>query len=254
MKKLKRLIPVLLLDGNRVIKTKNFMGSRYIGDPINIIKIFNDKEVDEICILDITSTKTKRQPNFELLEEIAGECFMPISYGGGIKNEYHIKKIINLGIEKLIFDQIFFEKPLFIKKAVDMIGSSGVIVCLDIYFDNKTKSLGLFDYLDKSKRREDLQECLNFCEKLQVGEVIFNLVERDGTKRGLDFKIINKLSAMTDLSKVVIGGLKSLSEVKRAFKMEFNAVGAGGFFVYHGSLDGILISYPKRILIEKIIK
>ncbi len=238
-----RIIPALLLRGEGLYKTTKFTKHSYVGDPINALKIFNEKEVDEIMVLDIDASKKNKQPNFNFIEKFASECFIPLSYGGGIKNLKDAEKLYRLGIEKLVVQTSILENSNFLFDLIREFGSSSVILSVDVkknFFGRKQ----IFSHANKkNKYLSTLEAFLELANNASVGEVLLNNVDRDGTMLGQDLKLIEYVSKSLNAPLISLGGIGSVNDIKNAFASGANAVAAGAFFVYHGPHRAVLISY-----------
>lgn len=242
--KIKRIIPCLLLRNNGLVKTVKFKESTYIGDPINTVKIFNEKEVDEIFFLDIDATKFKKEPPYELIQNIASECFMPFGYGGGINSLQQIERIIKSGAEKIIINTHVFQGKNFLKEAVHQFGSSTIAVSIDVkkeflkgnivYVKGGTQSTGL-NPVDYAKE----------IENAGAGEILINSIDRDGVMEGYDIELIKSISGSIKIPIIACGGAGKLSDFSLAVKQGgASAAAAGSFFVFHGKRRAVLITYP----------
>lgn len=248
-----RIIPCLLLKDNKLVKTVKFKNPTYVGDPINAIKIFNDKEVDELVFLDITASKEKKGPNFKLISEITTECFMPLGYGGGITTIDEIEKLFNLGVEKVILNSICHIQPEVIKKAISIFGSQSIVSSIDVKKNWLTKKQTVFinggekntgiSPIDYAKKMEDLG----------VGEIIINSIDQDGTMSGYDLQLIKSISESVKIPVVALGGAGSLDDLKLAKQSGASAVAAGSLFVFQKAHRAVLITYPKTEEINSII-
>lgn len=239
-----RVIPALLLLNNGLVKTTRFKDPKYVGDPINAIRIFNEKEVDELMLLDITASKENREPNFEMIEQIAGECFMPLAYGGGVRSVEHAKRIFALGVEKICIQSAALENPGLVSEMAKRFGSQSLMVSVDV----KRNWLGkpkLYNSANASSIGADWLECTKQLVDAGAGEVLLNAVDRDGTLQGPDLALIEQLSAVIDVPLIAVGGVGSLADIKAAVNAGASAVAAGAFFVYHGPHRAVLINYPK---------
>lgn len=249
-----RVIPSLLLKGDGLVKTKKFSSPVYIGDPINAIKIFNDKEVDELVFLDITATKEGRKPNLRLIEEIAGECFMPLSYGGGIKSVSDIEQILKVGVEKVVINSHAIEKPQFITEAATVFGSSTIIVSIDYKKDFFGNS---YIYTEAGTRKRKVKP-LEFCkvaEEMGAGEIMLNSIQRDGEMKGYDLEFLRTAVESVSIPIICCGGAGRLSDIKEVVeKTGVAAVAAGSIFVFHGPHNAVLINYPKQEELKNILK
>lgn len=249
---LPRVIPVLLLKGNGVYKTEKFKNPKYIGDPINAVKIFNEKEVDEIIILDIDAT-ANNNINYKLIENLAGECFMPMSYGGGINNIEQIKKIISIGVEKVSINTAALNNIEIIKQAAREFGSSTIIVSIDI----KKNIFGKYEIFNSNKTKTKLN-VVDYCKKVEeygAGEIILNSVDRDGTMTGYDLTIIETVSNNINIPLIACGGAGKLQDFKDAITIGgSSAVAAGSMFVFHGKHRAVLINYPSQSELKNLFE
>lgn len=246
-----RLIPVLLLKREGLYKTIQFKKPRYIGDPRNAVKIFNEKEVDEICILDITASKEKRAPNFQLIEEIVNEAFMPLSYGGGIRSMEDVQRLFSIGIEKVVINSALYDAPELIKECSRIYGDQSIVASLDV---KKYRFGGyrLFSQGGGKRHREKMIPFLQKLETLGIGEVMINSIDKDGLMQGMDIDLLRRVSAAVKVPVVGVGGVGNLQHVKDALnETEVSAIGIGSFFVFHGKHKGVLITYPSREELKK---
>jgi len=238
-----RVIPSLLLSGGGLVKTMKFGSRKYVGDPINAIRIFNDKEVDELIVLDIDATREGRRPDFSLIEEMAGECFMPLSYGGGIQSVDDARTLFSLGVEKVVLQSAFLRDPAILRAIADRAGEQAVVASIDV----------ARDWLGRRKlhgpaargRFRDWREALRAAVANGAGEVMLTSVERDGTLSGMDLEMIGEAAAMIDVPLIAAGGAGSLDDIRRAVGAGASAVAAGAFFVFHGPHRAVLITYPR---------
>ncbi len=245
---IKRLIPILLTDGESLIKTKQFKNPKYIGDPINAIKIFNDKEVDELALIDILATKENRSPNFDLIQQITNECFMPLMYGGGVRTLSDFETLFRMGVEKVLVNRLLFDNPKVVTQAIDIFGSQSIVASLDLKKTFWTKDLKPYNYVkDKYIEFNSLDSILKFLEiDLKVGELFINFVDKEGTWLGLDLNLIQLIRSKTKLPLIVSGGAKSLDDIQQVFlNTNVDAIGIGAMSVYQGKDKGVLINFPK---------
>ena len=221
------------------MKTRRFREPKYVGDPINAVRIFNEKEVDELMVLDIDATREKRGPDLELVEELAAECFMPLCYGGGIRSAHDAKAVFSLGVEKVAFQSAFLRDPRVVRETADHAGEQAVVVSLDVEKD----------WLGRQKlrgaRSSDWREVLAEAARSGAGEILLTSVEREGTLGGMDIPLIAEASAMVDVPLIAHGGAGSLADIQAAVKAGASAVAAGAFFVFHGPHRAVLITYPR---------
>ncbi len=250
---LNRVIPCLLLSGHGLVKTTRFSNPKYIGDPVNAIKIFNEKEVDELLVLDIDASKNKSEPNYSLIEEFAGECFMPLCYGGGIKNISQASQLFRLGVEKISIQSSAIEDISIITKIAEKFGSQSIVVSIDI---KKTlfKSYKLYNAsMEKTINKRMWTDYLKEVQNAGAGEVLINSVDRDGTMKGMDLDLIRSASQILDIPLISMGGIGSMDDIKSAIDAGANAVAAGSYFVFHGPHRAVLITYPQYNDIEKLL-
>ncbi len=241
-----RVIPVLLLKNKGLVKTVKFSNPRYIGDPINSVRIFNEKEVDELAFLDISATPNAREPDFEVIDDIAGEAFMPMAYGGGITSIQQIRRIMGIGFEKVILDTVTYDNPVVVREAVEIYGSQSVVACIDL----KRKLFGGYDlYTHSGSRRRGvaLSDHLAQLVGYGIGEIIVNSIDRDGTMSGYDLAAIKAVSGMVSIPVIACGGASSIADFAAAVnEAGASAVAAGSLFVYKGKHRAVLINYPDR--------
>jgi cyclase len=239
-----RVIPVLLLQNSGLVKTHKFADPKYIGDPINAIRIFNDKEVDELLVLDIQASKEKREPNYDLIERFAGECFMPLTYGGGITSIEQARRLFSIGIEKVSLQTSALTHPELVTDISRHCGNQSVVVSIDI----KKDLLGRYKLYSSSSRKilnRDWVEFLNEVVAAGAGEILINAVDRDGTMTGMDLSLIERAASVCTVPVIAAGGVGSLGDIKDAVCSGASAVAAGAFFVYHGPHRAVLITYPE---------
>ena len=248
-----RVIPVLLLQGSGLVKTVRFRDGKYIGDPINAVKIFNDKQCDELVFLDIQSSKVQSAINYKLVEQIASECFMPVAYGGGIRKLSEIEKILSLGIEKVILNSSFLKNPAFVSEAATKFGSSTIVVSIDL----KKNFFGKYTvYSHSNQKLPDLNHIalIEKAQQLGAGELMINIVDLEGTMKGYDISLAKILGESVDIPIIFGGGCGSIENISDLLKnTQVSAASAGSFFVYHGKLKGVLISYPAPEIITNLI-
>jgi cyclase len=241
-----RVIPVLLLRNRGLVKTVRFKDPTYLGDPINVVKIFNDKEVDELVFLDINATIEGRRPPFDTLAEIASECFMPLGYGGGVSALEDIKTILGVGIEKVSINSHAVENPSFVRQAADQVGSQSVVVSIDV----KKTLLGRYQVVTQGGRRTTSLDPVRFAVQMAemgAGEILLTSVDRDGTMQGYDLDLIRKVAHAVDIPVVACGGAAKLDDLAAAVRDGgASAAAAGSMFVFQGKHRAVLISYPSK--------
>jgi cyclase len=249
-----RIIPLLLYKKGGLYKTIRFAKPNYIGDPINAVRIFNEKEVDEIIVLDIEASLTKKGPDFKFIQNIASECFMPLTYGGGVSNVVQMKRLFRIGIEKVCLNTYAYKNPSLVSKAAKLFGSQAIIISIDIkknffgkysvYIKNGTVNTGLDPVFYAQKMT-----------KLGAGEIFLNNISLDGTMKGVDFDIIYKIVQALNVPLIACGGIGNIRHIKELIaKTNLSAVAVGSLFVYIGRNKGVLINYPDRKDIENIRK
>lgn len=247
-----RVIPSLLISNGGLVKSVRFKDYKYIGDPINAVKIFNEKEVDEIAIIDIDATRNNRRPDIEKIQEIASEAFMPLSYGGGITKIEEVKALFYNGVEKVIINKSAHIKPALISETAKIFGSQSVIVSIDV---KKNWISGYKVYTDNGKRDSKLnpEEFAKQMQDLGAGEILLNNIDRDGTFQGYDTEVIKKVSSSISIPLIALGGAGSLNDFKLATKAGASAVSAGSLFVFmKNSRNAILINYPSQANLKEI--
>ena len=244
-----RIIPCLLLRGHGLVKTKKFKDPVYVGDPVNAVRIFSEKEADEIVILDIDASREEREPNYELIAEIAGECFMPVAYGGGIKTLDQARKLIRCGIEKVVINSASIESTGFIREIADVFGCQAVVGSIDA----RKTLLGGYRVFVKSGNVDTKlkpEEHAAFLEKAGVGEIFLNSIDCDGQMQGYDIELIKKVSAKVNVPVVACGGAGTLDHMRKAMSEGgASAVAAGSLFVFYGKHRAVLINYPTGTVI-----
>lgn len=249
-----RVIPCLLLKESGLVKTVKFKDAKYVGDPLNAVKIFNEKEVDELVFLDITATTGNRKPNFELISEIAAECFMPFGYGGGVNNLDDIRTLFNLGVEKVIINSHAAEDPLFVKRASDLYGGQSVVVSIDVKKDLWGKHMVFTRSGTRNTKIDPVSYAVQM-EKMGSGELIVNSIDRDGTMLGYDTELLRRVSSAVSVPVVASGGAGKIEDFGDAVKKGgAAAVAAGSLFVFHGKYRAVLISYPSIQNLEYVFE
>ncbi len=248
-----RVIPVLLLRGSGLYKSLRFKKPKYVGDPLVALKIFNEKEVDEIVVLDTLASIEKRGPNFDLIEDMASECFMPLAYGGGITNLDDMRRLFYLGMEKVVLNTSAILDPKLISDAVNEFGSQSIVVCIDVA--NKFMR-GKVVCIEGGRRpmKKSPVEVARRVEELGAGELIINSIDRDGTMSGYDLQLLKSVVDSVDVPVVSLGGAGNLSHFRDAVNVSgVSAVAAGSMFVFQGPHRAVLINMPERELIEQAL-
>lgn len=245
-----RVIPVLTVVENRLVKTVRFRNPHYIGDPINAIKIFNDKEVDEVVLLDIGCAKNGSRPNYRLIEEMAGECFMPLAYGGGIRSFQEAERILGLGAEKVVLNTALRENRALIGEIAAHYGEQAVIASVD-YSHSIFGKAKLAFASNSASAKQTLQDWIARLQREGAGEILLHAVDRDGTFKGYDLKIISEVAGRTQVPVIACGGGASMEDMKQAIASGASAVAASSLFVYRNNNRGsIMINYPTQKTLE----
>ena len=246
-----RVIPSLLLHKGGLVKSIKFKDYKYIGDPINAVKIFNEKEVDEITLIDIDATRENRAPDITTIAEIAAEAFMPMAYGGGITTIQQIKDILFNGIEKVIINKAAHTTPQLISQAANLFGSQSVVISVDV---KKVFFKGYCVFTDNGKKNTGLHPA-NFAKQMQIagaGEILLNSIDRDGTFEGYDTAIIQQVSSAVTVPVIALGGAGNMQDFTKAHNAGASALAAGSMFVLQRPHRAVLISYPNQIELKKI--
>lgn len=247
-----RVIPALLLKNKGLIKTVKFKEHRYIGDPINAVRIFNEKEVDELLVLDTTATIEGRGPEFKLIADLAGECFMPLGYGGGIQKIDDIDHLFNLGVEKVVLNSHAVNNPSLVENAAQKYGSQSIVVSLDVKKDILGKYV-VFTHGGRITTRKSPLEIARHMEEVGAGEIILTSIDCDGTMKGYDLGLINKVSSIITIPLIASGGAGKIEDFLDAVNVGgASAVAAGSMFVYHGRHRAVLINYPEYSTLKKL--
>lgn len=253
-----RIIPCLLIKNKGLVKTVNFKNPKYVGDPINAVRIFNEKQVDELSVFDIDATIENREPDYKMIENLAAECRMPLCYGGGVKNVTQAQTIFSLGVEKVAISSAAVIDPSLITSIANKVGNQSVVVVLDV----KKRFLGGYEiYINNGQKSTGIDpfEFVKRVEGLGAGEIVINSIDNDGIMKGFDLSLINKVRSKTTLPLTVLGGAGSLSDIQTIID-QFGIIGisAGSLFVFKGIYKAVLINYPDVIekdkMFEKFLK
>lgn len=250
-----RIIPCLLVHNKGLVKTINFSSPKYVGDPINAVKIFNEKEVDELVVLDIDATVNQVEPDYTMIQNLAVECRMPFCYGGGVKTVEQAIKIISLGVEKVAISSAALNNPELISMLAEQVGSQSVVVIMDVKKSPKGGKYELWTHNGKKKSVENPIEFAKEVEKLGAGEVIINSIDNDGVMKGYDLTLVDEIRKSITLPITVLGGAGSLKDIEYLIE-KYGIIGAaaGSLFVFKGVHRAVLISYPDRFEKEAINK
>jgi len=245
-----RIIPCLLLKGDGLVKGVKFKNYTYIGDPLNAVKIFNDKKVDELFFMDITASAEGRIPRLDLIRDIADECYMPFGVGGGICSIQQIKEIIEAGAEKVSINSAAIENPKLIKEAAAIFGNQSIVVSIDV----KKNWRGKYVVMSHSGTKKSKLELINWVkqvEDLGAGEIIINSIANDGMMEGYDLELIRAVSKAVSLPVIAAGGAANMNHFAEAVSAGASAVSAGSMFVFTGRHRAVLINYPSVGEIEE---
>jgi len=246
-----RVIPCLLLKDQGLVKTVRFNKPIYVGDPINAVRIFNEKEVDELIFLDITATTENRKPNFQLISDIASESFMPFSYGGGIRDFEDVEKLFTLGVEKIVLNSVVNIRPEFIRTVSSLYGSQSVVVSMDV----KKNIFGQYEryfHGGRKKTKGNIVDLAREAEQLGAGEIFLNSIDRDGTRLGFELDVIARVSHAVSIPLVACGGAGCNEDFVAAVRAGASGVAAGSMFVFHGKHNAVLITYPSKEELDNI--
>jgi cyclase len=247
-----RVIPVLLcnLEGS-LVKTQKFKKPVYVGDPVNAVKIFNDKEVDELIFLDISASAQGRKPNIKYIREIATEAFMPLCYGGGLSNIEDIRAVIKAGIEKVSINTALEKDPDLISRTADVLGSSSTVASIDV----KKDFWGKYRVVVKNATKNLSMPVLEFAQLMELkgaGEIVLNSVDRDGMMEGFDLPLIEEVCKGVNIPVIACGGAGNITHLKEAIRAGASAVAAGSMFVFQGKHRAVLISYPSQAELKEL--
>lgn len=246
---LNRVIPTLLLDGNRLIKTRQFRNPVYIGDPINVVQIYNKKEVNELIILNISKNRFENKIDFNQLKDIVSECFVPVSFGGGIQNLNQIEKLLYIGFEKIIINTSAFTNPQLVKDAVSEFGSSTIIGSIDYKIIKNQRKV--FTQSGTKESTLKLSDAFIRLVDLDVGEIMVTSINHEGEYKGYDLEVLDEIKNKSQIPIIINGGASSLDNMKGAVDRGAQAVAAGSFFCLRPPHRAVLISYPSFSLIKK---
>jgi cyclase len=245
-----RVIPVLLIHKGGLVKSVKFRNHKYVGDPINAVKIFNEKEIDEIVVLDIDASREKRTPNMRQISEIAGEAFIPLAYGGGISSIDEVKQLFYLGVEKVILNYQAVHNSALVTEAARLVGSQSVVVSVDA----KKNMFGNYKVYTKNGTENTGQDPAAFAKKMQdagAGEIFLNAIDKDGTWQGYDLELIRQVCSVLTIPLIACGGAGKIGDFKNAVDNGASAVSAGSLFVFQPPHNAVLISYPSQEELKK---
>jgi cyclase len=242
-----RIIPVLLIKDKGLVKTVKFKDSKYVGDPINAVKIFNEKEVDELTVLDIDASVEGREPDYKIIEKMASECRMPLCYGGGIKTVEQAQRILSLGVEKVALSSAAVETPALITELSKQVGRQSVVVVLDVKKKFMSKKYECFIHNASQNTKLCPFEFAKQVEAAGAGEIVINSIDNDGVMKGYDLDFVAKFKAQVNVPVTVIGGAGKYDDIAQLIKQEgIIGAAAGSLFVFKGKYRAVLINYPKN--------
>jgi cyclase len=248
-----RVIPCLLVHDKGLVKTVQFKDPKYVGDPINAVRIFNEKESDELMVIDIDATRDNREPDYKMIEHLAAECRMPLCYGGGVKTAEQAQKIFALGVEKIAISSAAIHTPDLVSEMADRVGSQSVVVVVDV----KKKLLGGYEMYTHNGKKATGKSPFDFVSKMEAlgaGEIVVNSIDQDGVMKGYDLDLIEKIRQSISLPLTVLGGAGSLQDIGNLIN-KYGIIGAaaGSLFVFKGVYKAVLINYPNWIEKDKLI-
>lgn len=238
----RRVIPSLLLSGGGLVKTRRFKASVYVGDPINAVKIFNEKEVDELFLFDIDASKQRRRPDFGLIESIVSEAFMPIGYGGGVRTVDDVRTLLRLGVEKVALNTAALDDLRFVRELSNSFGAQCVVGVVDVKRDWRGRAR-VWSHAGRTPRLSDVRAWMKALVESGAGELLVQSVDRDGTLAGIDVGLFESLKACVEVPIVAAGGARGLDDIRAAFEQGLTGVAAGARFVFVGPHRAVLISY-----------
>ena len=247
-----RIIPSLQICQGQLVKTEKFKKYNYVGDPINTLRVFNEKQVDEIVISDIYLSKNNQPPNLNLIKSIASECFMPLSYGGGIYSIDNAKAIFKLGVEKIIIKSLFYKNINLLRKMIAYFGSQSICLNIDYRRHKISRKYISVDNNNKSITDHDPIKDITIANNIGIGEVILNSTNKDGTLLGLDSEILLKIPKSISMPIALKGGCNGINDMKLALQKGASAVMVGSYFIYHGKFKAVLLQYPNPDEIDKL--
>ncbi len=238
----RRVIPSLLLSGGGLVKTRRFKDEVYVGDPINAVKIFNEKEVDELFLFDIHASREGRRPDFALVESIVSEAFMPVGYGGGVKTLADVRTLLRLGVEKVALNTAALDDLTFVRELSNAFGAQCVVGVVDVKRDWRGRQK-VWSHAGRTPQTTDVREWMKALVDAGAGELLVQSVDRDGTLEGLDVELFQSVKGCVEVPVVAAGGARGLDDLKATFELGVTAVAAGARFVFIGPHRAVLISY-----------
>jgi cyclase len=250
---LNRIIPCLLLQDGGLVKTTKFGKPRYVGDPINAVRIFNEKYVDELVFLDITASRNGTEPNFDLIARITGECFMPLCYGGGIRTLEQARRIVASGVEKIAMNSMAIDQPQLLGELSKELGASSVVAAIDVKRDFFGREWVYHPGRRKLTKLDPVQHA-KACVAAGAGEIFLNNVDRDGQYCGFDTALISRVSAAVNVPVIACGGAANINDMRVAVEAGASAAAAGSIFVFYGPHRAVLVNYPDYTSIRQLFQ
>lgn len=247
-----RVIPCLLLRNQGLVKTVRFANPTYLGDPINIVRIFNEKEANELVLLDIMATKEHRGPNFKMLADIASEAFVPLGYGGGVRTTDAVAQLFALGFEKVVINTYAAENPSFVHTVASHFGSQSIVVSIDV----RKRLLGGYEVCTHGGAERTRFDPVTFAREMErrgAGEILINSIDRDGTMKGYDLELVRQVASSVQIPVIACGGAGDLSHLREAVEAGASAVAAGSLFVFQGRHRAVLISFPPPQALRDVV-
>lgn len=247
-----RIIPALLLRDRALVKTVRFGKFRYIGDPANTVRIFNELEVDELCFLDISAARSRVAPDFNLLRDIASECFMPLAYGGGIVSLEMAKRIYDTGFEKVVINTAACESPTLIEEIAKVYGSQAVVASIDVGRDWLGRE-GVFTRGGKKRKQDNPVTWAGDLESRGAGEILLTSIPREGTYEGFDLDLVKAVSAAVEIPVIAHGGAGEIAHIRQAVDAGASAVALGSLVVFQKKDMGVLVNFPSHETLEELL-
>lgn len=242
-----RIIPCLLVHNKGLVKTVKFKDPKYVGDPINAVKIFNEKEVDELIVVDIDATRQEQEPDYKMIENLAIECRMPLCYGGGIKTAEQAQRVFSLGVEKIAISSVALENPTIVTNIAERVGNQSVVIVLDVKKKTLSSKYEIWTHNGTKNTGKNPIEFALEMEKRGAGEIVINSIDNDGLMKGYDLNLISKVRENIHIPMTVLGGSGSLDDIGEVIKQHgIIGAAAGSFFVFKGKYRAVLISYPTQ--------
>lgn len=250
-----RISPCLLVHKGGLVKTQGFASPKYVGDPINAVRIFNEKEVDEIVVVDIDATVAGREPDYDLVRRLAAECRMPLCYGGGVRRVEQFERLVGLGVEKVAVGAACVGNPELLARAAEVVGSQSVVAVADVRRDRRSQAMTVFTHNGKNSTTYTVAEFARRMVEFGAGEILVNSIDRDGMMNGYDLDLVQAVRDAVNCPVTALGGAGSLADIE-ALIARFGTIGAsaGSLFVFKGVYRAVLINYPKRVDRDRLVE